>query len=461
MALTEEQKIDLLGKNSYSTVVKEIVEKIQKAEVDTLVGNELLKEVYANLNESITPLLTLKPFITGAEKIAGDDVKLVDLVKFMKKRITGNADLNFLINLVKEEHFAEMTRMNHPSPESTIKDIEDQFNKPSSVIEEGIKAGLFDNLKSDLLHKIKNDLNTVKPVQKLNESNVLFSENLVKYSPIGIKLEDIQNNRIVMLTESGVFTIGRETKKFSLLNESIQIPEEHQHLMHAINQCTYSPENNTFSLNENWDFDLLLHPSGIVTINEKEIPKDKVKTLLLESVRTYVTDSQKVENFNKLNYLHDADNFIKLMENSNHLIRLDNLTVIKNLNENSFIILQSKSEKPEILYSNQTINKLFESYSEMVIGINSVLIGNVTKLFENEIIAENKKLDERNSKITMLTESQNSLNINIEKVRNLKKLSAENSPAQEKLDSQETILITKLNENIEELNIWKNEFKLF
>jgi len=461
MKLTNDETIDLLGTNSYSAIVKEIVEKIQKAEADTLVGSELLKEVYSKLNESITPLLTLKPFITGAEKIAGDDVKLVDLVNFLKKKITGNADLNFLINLVKEEHFAEMSRLNHPSPQSTIKDIEDQFSKPGSVIEEGIKAGLFDGLQSKLLNKIKSDLNVKKDITKLNESNAMFNENLVKYSPIGIKLEDVDNNRLLMLTESGIFVFDRATKIFSNLNENVNVPQEHKHLMHAINECAYSPENNTFSLNENWDFELLLNPDGNISVNGKNIPKEKVKTLLLESVKIYMNDPTRVTNFNKLKYLHDADNFIKLMENASHLIRLDNLQVIKNLNENSYVILQSQNNKPEILLSSSGIsNKLFESYMEMVVDINTTLSSNITKMFESQIIDENTKISERNQKIVNLNEEQKDLNIAIDKVRKLKIIAEENSPAMEKLTGQESLLMQKLNENLGEMNLCKNEFKL-
>ena len=227
------QKIILAGEKSYSAVVDEIFQKIQKAEASTLLGSELLKEVYANLNESITPLLTLKPFITGAEKIAGDDVKLSELIGFLKKSITGNADLNFLINLCKEEHYAELGRMSHPSPKSTIKDIEDHFNDPGTVIEEGIRAGVFDNLKSKLLNKIKSDLQVAKPQVKLNESEVLFSGNLVKYSPIGLRYEDIEKNRLVMLTESGAFEMNRETKSFSVLEDSINISAPYRFLMNA------------------------------------------------------------------------------------------------------------------------------------------------------------------------------------------------------------------------------------
>jgi len=464
MTLTKEDQSMLLGKNSYSSVVKEIVEKIQKAEADTLAGSELLKEAYKNLNESITPLLTLKPFITGAEKIAGDDVKLCDLLKFLKKSITGNADLNYLINLCKEEHFAEMTRLNHPSPQSTIKDIEDEFDQPSSVIEQGIKAGLFDNLKSNLLNKIKTDLN-VTPDKKLNE-NTLFSGNLVKYSPIGIRLEDLENNRMVILTESEVLSFDRINKSFSKLDESINIPVNHGKLMHALNSCVYSPESNTFSLNENWDFKLLLNNDGNVTINGNNIPKEQISKLLLESVKVYVADPTKVENFNKAKYLNDADNFIALMENYNQLVRLDTLEVIKNLNENTYVIFDKKGiyekNEPKIISSSENKStQLFESYSNMLEHINKVIFTDkISDLFESQLIFEQNTINERNEKIVSLNEEQKTLNEKIIRVRNLKSIAEENSPAMDKLNEQEKILSDNLEINMTNLNHYKNEFKI-
>ncbi len=467
MALNEEQSI-LLGKSSYSSVVKEIIEKIQKAEADTLVGNELLKEVYKNLNESITPLLTLRPFVTGAEKIAGDDVKLSELLKFLKKSITGNADLNYLINLCKEEHFAEMTRLNHPSPQSTIKDIEDQFNQPGSVIEEGIKSGIFDNLKSNLLNKIKTDLD-VKQDKKLNE-NALFSGDLVKYSPIGLKLEDLENNRIVILTESEILSFDRISKEFVKLEENVTIPENYGRLMFAINNSSYSPENNSFGLNENWDFDLQLKENGLVMINDKLIPNDKVKDLLLESVRVYSADPLKVRNFNKIEYLKDADNFISLMENHKHLIKLDNLEVIKNLNESSYVMFDKKgvfeNNKPTILSSSLGIsNKTFDSYSEMLESVNAIVYAGklnspIVPLFESQLQNEATLINERNQKMISLNEEQSELNTKILQVRNLKSMAEENSPAMVTLNEQENILDEKLKENIISLNEVTNNFKL-
>lgn len=464
MGLDNKQRADLFGTNSYINIVDEITEVIKNAEASTLTGAQLLSEVYDKLNESKTPIMELRAFQTGAEAIAGDDVKLKDILKFITKKVTTNGDLNFLINLCKEEHFSELTRLNHPSPEATVKSIEDEFSKPGSVIEQGIKSGLFDGLKSKLLNRIKVDLSITED-KPLNESKILFNNNLVKYSPIGIKLEDIDNNRLLMLTESEIFSLDRVNKSFSKVTDNVNIPESHGRLMTALNSCGYSPETNSFCLNENWDFNLQLNANGEVTVNDRPIPQNKVKDLLLESVKTYVGDPMKVEGFNKLTYLKDADNFIALMENHKHLICLDTIEVIKNLNESSYVILDKsgvyeKNEPKVLSSSNGYSNKLFESYGELVSTVNTLLSQPITNLFESQLSKEAELINDRNSKIVSLNEAQKEINENIEKVRNLKNLAQVNSPAMETLNSQETVLLTKLNENIAELNSYVNDFTI-
>jgi hypothetical protein len=455
--------VKLLGENSYPAIVKDVYEKIQNTKCQTMLGNELCQKVYHRLNESITPMLELKEFTTAAEKIAGDDVSLKEIIDFVRKRaVTG--DLNYIINLCKEEHFKNMGRLNHPKPEETLKAIEEKFGEPSSVIEQGIKSGIFDNLQSALFNKIKSDLSVEKP-KKLNESQTLINGSLVKYSPVGIKFEDLKNNQIVYLMESEIIGFKRETKNFVALMESeISIPDEHKKLLRAINTCAYSPEIEVFSLNENWDFNLELHKTGLVTINGKEIPKDKVKDLLLESIQVYVADPLKVKNFNKINFLNDADNFVMLMENHQKLIKFDNLETIKNLNENSYIIFEKdvvESNEPKILASSDVKNKLFESYQDMLATSEKILGNSIVSLFEHNLINEQQLIAERNSKIVELNEQQKDLNFQITKVQNLKSFAEQDSPALIKLNEQENILSKALDENLKNLNFYKNEFKLY
>lgn len=460
----ENKKKELLGTNSYSYIVKEIFDKIQKAEADTLEGTEILREMYANLNESITPMLDLKPFVTGAEKIAGNDTKLADILGFITKKVKTGYDLNFLINLCKEEHFKNLSRDGHPDPKSTIKSIETEFDKPGTVIEEGIKSGLFDCLKSDLLGKIKNNLQNNEPerIDKLNESYI--ADGVYQYNPIGIKLDHPE--KIVMLTESEVLEFDKEKNTFVRLNESeIAIPAEHARLMTAINSCPYNPVNGTFSLNESWDFKLNLMNNGTVMVNDKPIKKSDVKTFLLESVGVYTNDPTKVQNFNKINYLRDADNFIALMENSSKLVKISELTVMKNLNESYIMFAKDdiNGNCPKIISASKEGlgNKLFESFNDMVQTINEVLETPITNLFESQLINEQKLIDERNEKIVSLNESQKQINEKLVKIGTLKKMADENSPAMDKLNEQEKKLNDKLAENIGHLNFYKNEFKLY
>lgn len=476
---------DLNSNNSYPAVVKEIIEKIMSAKADTLTGSELLKEVYKNLSESknITPLLTLKPFITGSEKIAGDDVSLKEIVDFIKRKVTTNADLSFLIGLVKEEHFQNLLRSGHPAPQTTIKDFEDEFGKPSSVIEQGIKNGIFDTMKSNLLNKIKTDLTKVDdkmPVTvKLNESETVYFENLAKYSPVGIKLDDVKNNRMIILTESCNLQYDYKTKDLKALSESeVEISPAHKNLMHSINSLGYNPKNNSFSLNENWDFNLELQPSGEIFIGKNEssmklIPKEKVADLLLESIKAYELDGTKIQGFNKQIFLKDADNFIALMENHSNLIKLDNLEVIKNLNENSFVLFEKDlttndgTKQPKVLFVSSTSplekpkqNQLFESYIQLNNSLSDFFGTKISGLFESQINFENTLIQENQTKINKLVEEQKSLNENINKVNSLKSIADQNSPALIKLNEQSEVLNSKLEQNLKSLNECQNEFKL-
>ena len=285
-----------------------------------------------------------------------------------------------------------------------------------------------------------------------------------------IKLEDLENNRIVILTESEILSFDRISKEFVKLEENVTIPENYGRLMFAINNSSYSPENNSFGLNENWDFDLQLKENGLVMINDKLIPNDKVKDLLLESVRVYSADPLKVRNFNKIEYLKDADNFISLMENHKHLIKLDNLEVIKNLNESSYVMFDKKgvfeNNKPTILSSSLGIsNKTFDSYSEMLESVNAIVYAGklnspIVPLFESQLQNEATLINERNQKMISLNEEQSELNTKILQVRNLKSTAEENSPAMVTLNEQENILDEKLKENIISLNEVTNNFKL-
>ena len=463
-------------KSQYSSIVAEITEKIKTAQAETLTGAEFLKNMYATLNESsnITPMLSLKPFITGAEKISGDDATIKEIFDFIKKKSTGG-DLNFIINLIKEEHFAELNRAGHPDPQSTIAAIKDEFEKPASAIEEGIHNGIFDDLKSKLLNQVKVDLNIKAPNPKqdiqLNEGVTTFlNMNTVRYSPIGIKLEDAQNNKIIMLTESEVLEYDRLNESFKTLNPSeINIPDNHRKLMTAVISCPYNTDTGPFSLNENWDFTLELTSEGKVFINgEKEVQKTDVKQLLFESVQSYIVNPGLVNQskIDKNSYNLAADRFVALMENESKLIMLDKLTVIKNLSENSYVMFDKEAvnnmSTPSIISSSIGLtNKLFESYSEMIQTCDNILKEKLSPLFESQIKNENELIIDRNQKLVSLNEEQSMLNQQISNLKNLQARAEKDSPAADKLNEQHILLTSKLDENLKNLQFYNNEFKLY
>lgn len=450
----------LLGKDSYPVIVKEIVDYIEKAQAETLTGNELLKEVYKKLNESITPMMEIKPFITGAEKIAPDDKTIKDVVEFCKTR-AGNGDLNFLINLCKEEHFCEMSRMKHPSPEKTVENIMEYFNKSVAEIEKAINDGIFDNLRSDLLKQVKRDLdiNHKKPEpDNLSESDVLLSGQYVKYNPIGIKLN--VNNKNVVLCENEVIEVDTEDNYIALNQDEFNIPVEHSKLLMALQSVKYNPETNEFKPEQKWDFNISLKSDGKVQINESKFvdPKD-LPGLFMESIDYYMTN-QIIEPNMKSAYIRDADNFITLAENHNHLILMDELNVVRNLNEDvydrNYVMYDNNQtrKRPVLLSIGNEKNKSFDLFENMCLECNEHL-GMNSKLFEglffNQLKDERNMIQERSNKIMSLNEQQKEINNEISKVKKLMEMADVNSPAEDKLKSQFFTLDQKLNENIEYL----------
>jgi hypothetical protein len=477
------QIINYLGPNSYPGIVSQIAEKLNTAKVETIAGNELISKAIQTLNESITPMMDLKEFTTNAEILAPNDAKLADIVTFIRKNVE-SGDLNFLANMCKEEHFKEMSRTGFPSPQDTIKEFESLFNETPSIIEQGIKNGLLDKLSSNLMMEIKssivddgktkiiNDPNDV--VQILNENQVLYSDNnLISYIPIGISMEDIKNNRMLLLTESDVLSFDRNNKDFDRIgNEellSLEIPEGHKRMMSAIQELAYNPEDESFSLNENWDFNMKLNKKGeIVLLNEQNnktniLDKNDLPKFLMESINLYENQAIVPSFFNKEKYLKDADNIILLCENHNKIIKLDNLKVIRNLNENKYVVIEPKStKKPKLIAgTGLKISQLFESYLDLNNNCNEILNKSLVGLFENQINIEKDFNSKKFENIQKLQEEQSDLNKDITETNNLLKIAEENSPAFEKLNESKEILNSKLEENILNINNYLHNHKLY
>jgi len=471
--------INYLGKNSYPSIVNQIVEKLNDAQntANSLVGKELLQKTISVLNESVTPMTDLKEFTTNAEILAKTDATFSDILNFISKEVK-SGDLNFLVHMAKEEHFKNMSRAGFPDVKSTIKDIEEHFGEPSSIIEQAIKNGIFDKLQSNLMMDLKSSLvddgktKLVDPndVVKINENSTLINDNLIQYSPIGIKMEDSKNNRTLLLTESDVLSFDRVENTFNRLATeeilSLQIPDSHKKMMSAIQELVYNPINNTFKLDgKDWDITPILTATGDILLkndeNEIQVDKKELPDLLLESINLY---SQKIPNFDRNKYLKDADNFIMLVENHSKMILIDELKVIRNLNENNkYVIIEPNSQKTPKLIGGTGLStsQLFESYVNLNNKCNDILGYKLTGLFESQLEQEKQFTSEKFETLQDLRQKQQELNQTINEVKTTLQIAEEGSPAYEKLNENLKNLDVDLESNIEKINYYQNNHKLY
>lgn len=465
----------ILGENSYQGVIEAIRNKMASTRTcDTILGNDLLGKAYQKLNESTTPILDLKEFTTNAEQIAPDDTTLREIVDFCKKHVhTG--DYNFLINLCKEEHFQNLGRAYHPSPESTINAFKNMFDTTGSALENAIKNGIFDSLKSNLLKILKSELSPNEQQmgdQPLNESMVNADKSLVKYSPVGIRYEDLKNNKVVHLMEHDVMSFNTENGECTRLGHDdivqLDITPSYRRMMTALNGLQYNPLNESFTLNENWDFECKLH-DGECFINNKPIKKDELRQLLLESINTYEMFPAKVQNFNKTRYMMDADNMIMLLENFDKIVKYDNLEVIKSLNERdaTYVILDKaqtvSGSTPRVIASSNhdIVNKLFESYEHMTSACKEVLGSDITPMFESQIKTEHEVYRQKNERIITLRQEIVELNENIEKLDKIMSIADEGSPSSLEAGRRKLKLNECLNDRINQLANIDKEYSLF
>jgi hypothetical protein len=456
-----------LGVDSYPEVILQIFEKISQAECSSNVGKKFCKDVLQTLNESALPILSIKPFITGAEQIAGDDVTLLELVKFCKSKIGDNNNINFILNLVKEEHFANLLKSNHPAPEFTIKEIKNYFEKEEeSVIVEAIKAGLFDSLESDLLKKVKeimvrktpNVADEPETSTNLNENYLVGTKSLNYYNPVGIKYTDINSNKVVFLTENNVFEYVNDTLA---QNSSVTIPENQTKLVKAINSCVYSPGDQAFFLDGFWDFQLYVNKSGeVFVINSngetKQIEKfEDINQLLVESISFYKSNPGANTLFNELQYMKFADDFLLLVKNHGKLIIFDNIKVVRNNLNESYVMFDTNkvygAHVPSILSSNIGHNMNFKTFNELNETCSEILGDNISALFSEQLKVDSEITKNKYSEIAKLTFEQNTLNEGILKIEKLMKIAEENSPAKVELENNLEILSAKLKENLDNL----------
>lgn len=460
-----------LGPNSYPAVVGSIHKALEEVTCDTMTGTDLVSKALVVMNESETPILDLKDFTTNAEKVAPNDTSLMAVIDFARKQVK-NGDLNCLINLAKEEHLQEQSRNGLPTPESIKKNWEEIMNQPASAIEEGIKAGLFKDLDSKLYMELENIISEDGKKNKsknkvtdpddhaigniMNESLVL-TDNLAVYMPVGVRMEDPANNRMLMLTESAVLAYDRAGNYFTSLNESeisaLKIPETHARLMSAVNDLAYNPKDDTFSLNENWDFALSLNEGGVTLEkngNRVQMEKADVPAFLMESIQLY---AQQNKNFNTTKFSRDADNFNMLANNYERLTKLDGLRVIRSLNESEkFVIVDTRERIQPTFITSYAGPKLFENYQDLAKDASTLLNESVDFLFAERIDFEKDFADKKHGYVVALTESQKVLNNMAKRVKNLKNVAAEDSIAMDNLNEQENLINNGIKKNLNVLD---------
>jgi hypothetical protein len=464
-----------LGPKSYPGVVGAIHEAFTNAKPLTQTGKELVKRALVIMNESTTPILDLKEFTTNAEKVAPDDTGLMEIVDFARKEVQ-TGDLNCIINIAKEEHMQNERRTGNPDPAATLKSFNEMFGEPATVIEKGIKEGIFRGMNSDLsneLHSIiagdgpsgKTKNKIVDPTVHhegniLNESETMFSPDgvLAMYPPIAVRAEDPANNRILFLTESAVLTFDRTNETFFSLNESeykdLNIPAGHRRLMTALTSLGYDPATEAFSLNENWDFNLSINKDGKAVLskngNSTEIPDGEITTFLMESMDIYERD--KVAGFNRINYTKDVDNFNVLLANHGKLTKLDKLRTIRNLNENTYITVDTRDKIVPTFITSTKGPQLFESYGGLIDEALVILKESVADLFVPHIKNEQQFMAARQNKIEILNENQRDLNRLIGESENIKRFAEAGSPAMDRINENEKLLNEGLEKNLVLLN---------
>lgn len=456
-----------MNEKSYNGVIQAIKDKISKIKTcDTVLGNDMLMQAYQKLNESTTPILELKEFITSAEQLAADDVTLMDVVDFIRKEIK-DGNLNFLVNLSREEHLTELAKSFHPAPEQTIAAFKNMFDASGESLENAIKNGVFDSLKSGLMGVLKKEYGGAE----VKHSDALKSVDgkLVKYPPVGIRYEDKQSNKVVHLMENAVIEFDPETQEANALTVSqiqeLNILPQYRRMMQAIQSLKYDPEDESFSLNEQWDFECKIK-DGACFVNEKEIKKEDLSQLLLESVNTYQQFPDKVRGFNRNNYLTDADNMIMLFENIGSVIKYDNLETVKNLNENQYMIFDVihtiNGSTPKIVAASDHnfTNKLFESYRDMALDVDKMLGKPAVQLFESQIIREQNLIIEKQNRKAELTSEIQSLNENIQKLESIRKIAETGSPSSLEAGRRLLKLNESLNDKISQLENIDETYKL-
>lgn len=476
----------ILGTQSYPAVLYNIANIVDNANVDTIQGKQVMDDVYKVLNESKTPIMDLKPFVSGGEEYAQYDMKLSDVIKRIKKEIIGNVDLNFLINVCKEEHFKNMMRDGNPSPESTIASIKNEFEKPSSEVEKNIKTNIYSGLESTLLGKLKKDLGynenepTTRAKDSLNESSAIINDvggEFMRFSPIGV-IAPVNGDNYALLKSpilnDAIYTVKPDGfDNFELCSDmkKMNLPDEVKNLQTALNICKYDPTTGAITTSQNWDFIISLNPNGEVEIKTNEMTeptimnKEDVQNLFIESIKEYQQHPDICEEYNSQTneeFVKDADAFNTLVQNAGLIVRFDNLEMVQNMRNNYYAIYQKEyitdmpGKKPRIFaWSEDVKSPVFDSYIDMISKVGDKM--GCKKLLESvfypALQSEYQTINFKRNRLTKLYEAQKELNMNLDRINEMKSFTDKNSISMKKLMESEQNFNKRLDDNIAEIDL--------
>lgn len=449
-----------LGENSYPSIKQKLFESINNCTPETIRGKQMIDNLIVTLNESAIPMMEIKQFQTNAESVSKEDVKIKEILDFIKKE-NAAGDFNYLINLCKEEHLLNEKRSGVPAPEQTLTEINHLFDAPSNEVIKAIKNNLFGDLSSDLYGEIRQELSNApsiapetgfgKSVNKINKPKVdglkQLNENgnLSVINPIAVKYVQLDAN--IYLTPFSAFSVEIDDNSKKVWKPvHAELPPSYNRLADALQVVEYDYDNNEFVGNsELWDFDIRINNEGIPQVvkgdNRIDVALEDLEGLFVETL-SIPTEKLK-SNFDVAT--READAFVALANNYNKLIKLDEISIVKN--DNYFIVVDDAETKPNLITAKDTNQVSFDSFNHMVAQLNeSFGIGaNVKNIFNDQLKNEIDLLAERNEVLMQLNENQSTLNQLIQSTESIKSAAEDGSPAKKRAIQE----LSKLNESLD------------
>lgn len=456
----------LLGDDSYYSVIMRIKTLCESVQPISIKGSERVDNIIKTL-ESETPILGLSNLLEDSGDFSVSDMNVKSTIDQINEMIVGNRDLNFRLNLGKEEHIARLSAENHPDPLFAVRQIQALFETPESQIKHNLVDGYFDNIQSSIIEKIKQEQGiSSMQVSEDRELKPKYNDRFVRYNPVGVLARCNSTN--YGLVEGKTFEIIKSldgTISLKRTIDPVNIPDEFSKLAEVLNTLPYDPESETFTTSKQWMNDIIcLKENGEITLTHQngesqlmDIPE--IKGYFMNTLQTLSQNIHEFPNFNRNEYLQDADNFLTLANNQNFLLKFDNIETLKDLNKfNESVmyntcLLKGKGN-PELLSWTGTSEPTFDSYRSLAASTKDLFQDNSNmfeQLFKTGIENEVMRLSEIQKHKTELHEQQELFNKELKNIRSLKILAEQDSPAYSKLCEQEEKFNNLINDNIEEL----------